>query len=60
MFMVCGTKSGRNCTELDAYTSEQQKVVVNAKCYHKKITSAGCLLFTYLGLHTNYISAFTC
>ena len=26
MFKVCGTKSGRYCTDLDAYISKQQKV----------------------------------
>ena len=51
---------GRYGTDLDAYTSKQQEVCVHAKCYNKEITSRGCLLFTYLGLHTNYIAAFTC
>ena len=60
MFKVCGTKSGRYCTDLDAYISKKQKVPVKAKCYCKEIISPGCLLFIYLGLHTNYISAFTC
>ena len=61
MFMVCGAKRGRYCTDLNAYMSKnKQKVYVNAKCYHKEIMSPGCLLFIYLGLHTNYIFAFTC
>ena len=60
MFMVCGTKSERYCTDLDAYISKKQKVTVNAKYYPEEIMSPGCLLFIYLGLHTNYISAFTC
>ena len=60
MFKVCGTKSGRYCTDLDAYISKKQKVAVNAKCYRKEILSSRCLLFIYLGLHVDYISAFTC
>ena len=40
-------------------SAKKQKVPVNAKCYRKEIMSPGCLLFIYLGLHTNYISAFT-
>ena len=51
--MVCGT-------DLDAYISKKQKAPVNQKCYCKEMMSAGCLLFIYLGIHTNYISAFTC
>ena len=49
MFMVCGTKSGRYCTDLDAYISRKQKVIVNinAKCY-KEIMSPGCLLFIWV------------
>ena len=39
MFMVCGTKNGRYCIDLDAYISRKQKVPVNAKCYHKEIMS---------------------
>ena len=58
--MVCGTQSGRYCPDMDAYISKIQKVSVNAKCYRKEIMSPGCLLFIYLGLPTNYISAFTC
>ena len=60
MFMVCGTKSGRYCTDLDAYISKKQKVPIIAKCYRKVIMSPGGLIFTYLGLPANYISAFTC
>ena len=60
MFKVCGTKSGRYCTYLDAYISKKPKAPVNAKCYHEEIMSSRCLLFIYLSLHTNYISAFTC
>ena len=57
MFKVCGTKSGRYCTDFDAYISKKQKV---PKCYRKEIMSSWCLLFIYVGLHTDYISAFTC
>ena len=60
MFKVCGTKSGGYYTDLDAYIGKKQKVHANAKCYRKEIMSSRCLLFIYLGLHTNYISAFTC
>ena len=60
MFMICDTKGGRYCTDLDAYTSKQQKFPVHAKCYYKEIMSPGCLLFINLGLYTDYISAFTC
>ena len=60
MFKVCGTKSERYCTYLDAYISKKQKVPANAKCYRKEIMSSRCLLFIYLGLHIDYISAFTC
>ena len=59
MFKVCGTKSGRYCTDLDAYISKKQIVTVNAKCYHKEIMSSRCLKFIYIGLQTDYISAFT-
>ena len=41
-------------------SAKKQNVPVNAKCYRKEIMSPRCLLFIYLGLHTNYISAFTC
>ena len=41
-------------------SAKKQKVPVNAKCYRKEIMSSRCLLFIYLGLQTNYISAFTC
>ena len=37
-------------------TSAENK---NTKCYRKEIMPSGCLLFIYLGLHTNCISAFT-
>ena len=60
MFKVCGTKSERYCADLDAYISKKQKVSVNAKCYRKEIMFSRCLLFIYLGLNTDYISAFTC
>ena len=53
-------KSGRYCTDLDAYISKIQKALVNAKCYHKEIMSSRCLLFIYLGLHTDHISASNC
>ena len=33
IIMVCGTKRGRYCTDLDAYISKKQKVPVNARCY---------------------------
>ena len=41
-------------------SAKKQNVPVNAKCYLKEIMSSRCLLFIYLGLHTDYISAFTC
>ena len=50
--MVCGNKTVRYCTDLDAYISKKQKVPVNAKCYGKEIMSPECLLFIYPGLHT--------
>ena len=34
--MVCDTKSGGYCTDVDAYTIKQQQVSVRAKCYNKK------------------------
>ena len=43
-----------------AKKTRKQNVPVNAKCYLKEIMSSRCLLFIYLGLHTDYISAFTC
>ena len=55
MFMVCGTKSQRNRTKLDAYTSKMQNVIIR-----KKRLLDISYLFIYLGLHTNYISTFTC
>ena len=60
MFKVCGTKSRRYCSYLDAYISKNKKSLVNAKCYRKEIMSSRCLLFIYVGLHTDYTSAFTC
>ena len=53
MFKVCGTKSGRYCTDLNAYISKKQKVPVNAKWCRNKMMSSRCLLFIYLGLHTD-------
>ena len=43
-------------------SAKNKKSLVNAKCYRKefKIMSSRCLLFIYVGLHTDYISAFTC
>ena len=41
-------------------SAKKQKVPVYAKCYRKEIMFSRCLLFIYLGLNTNYISAFTC
>ena len=42
-------------------TSEKkQKVAANSICYRKEIMSSRCLLLIYLGLRTDYISAFTC
>ena len=38
----------------------KRNVPVNANCYLKEIMPFRCLLFIYLGLHTDYISAFTC
>ena len=60
MFEVCVTKSVRYCTDLDAYISKKQKSPVNAKCYRKEIMSSRCLLFIYVGLHADYIYAYTC
>ena len=64
MFKVCGTtlEVREYCIDLDAYISKKQKqnVPINAKCYLKEIMSSRCLLFIYLGLHTDYISPFTC
>ena len=45
---------------VDAYISKKQKVLANAKCYRKEIMSSRCFLFIYVGLHTDYISEFTC
>ena len=33
------TKSGRYCTDLDAYTKKQEEVAVHAKCYNNEILS---------------------
>ena len=41
-------------------SAKNKKTLVNAKCYGKEIMSSRCLLFIYLGLHTDYISVFTC
>ena len=41
-------------------SAKNKKSLVNAKCYRKEIMSSKCLLFIYVGLHTHYISAFTC
>ena len=41
-------------------SAKNKKSLVNAKCYRKEIMSSRCLLFIYAGLHTDYISAFTC
>ena len=60
MLVVYDTKSGRYYADLDTYTSKQQKVPVHVKCYHKEIMSPGRLLFIYLGLYINDISAITC
>ena len=63
MFKICGTTSRRYYIDLDAYISkkeQKQNVPVNAKCYLKEIMCSRCLLFIYLGLHTDYISAFIC
>ena len=43
MFMVCGTKSERYCTDLEAYARKRQQVSVNAKCYNKEIQSPNYL-----------------
>ena len=41
-------------------SAKNKKSLVNAKYYCKEIISSRCLLFIYAGLHTDYISAFTC
>ena len=41
-------------------SAKNKKSLVNVKCYRKEITSSGCLLFIYVGLHADYISALTC
>ena len=40
--------------------ANNRKVSVHAKYYRKEIMSPVCLQFIYLGLQTNYISAFNC
>ena len=41
-------------------SAKNKKSLVNAKCYRKEIMSSRCLLFIYVGLHADYISALTC
>ena len=41
-------------------SAKNKKSLVNGKCYRKEIMSSRCLLIIYVGLHTDYISAFTC
>ena len=41
-------------------SAKNKRSLVNAKCYRKGIMSSRCLLFIYVGPHTDYISAFTC
>ena len=41
-------------------SAKNTKSLVNAECYRKEIMFSRCLLFIYVGLHTDYISAFTC
>ena len=41
-------------------SAKNKKSFVNANCYRKEIMSSRCLLFIYVGLHNDYISAFTC
>ena len=41
-------------------SAKNKKSLLNAKCYRNEILSSRCLLFIYVGLHTDYISAFTC
>ena len=41
-------------------SAKNRRSLVNAKCYRKEIMPSRCLLSIYVGLHTNYISAFTC
>ena len=41
-------------------SAKNKKSLANAKCYRKEITSSRCLLFIYVGLHTDYVSSFTC
>ena len=62
MFKVCGTRSKSTALiwMLTSAKKRKQNVPIKAKCYLKEIMSSRCLLFIYLGLHTDYISAFTC
>ena len=39
MFVICNTKSGKYCTDLDAHTRKQQQVSARAKYYNKEILS---------------------
>ena len=41
-------------------SAKSKNSLANAKCYRKEIMSSRCLLFIYVGLHTDYTSAFTC
>ena len=41
-------------------SAKSKKSLLNAKCYRKEIMSSRYLLFIYVGLHTDYISVFTC
>ena len=58
--MVCDTERERYCTDLEVYTSKQQRVPIHGKYQRNEIRSPRCFLFVYLGLHTNYVSRFTC
>ena len=51
MFMVCDTKSGRYCTDLDTNTSKQKQVSVHAKCSNKKKLSPFYLSFSTYQLY---------
>ena len=41
-------------------STRNKKSLVNAKCYRKETMSSGCLIFIYVGLHTDYTSPFNC
>ena len=41
-------------------SAKNKKSLVNAICYRKEIMSSRCILFIYVGLHTDYISSFAC